>query len=200
MPLNAQEIRNAIFPGVWRDYLRQMAASSEFLQATESKISPARQDDVELVLRFVALYELGFSNYRSANQTLDEFLNTTVERSLSQWTPLQWNEISVVFKRSLEAASALFGYHAFRKSVGGAKRTPINRGLFESELVAIAGLTDTQIATLIEHKDLVNEQLATALNSHEVFKRALLYATGSAEAANVRLQTIRGILESTLNA
>jgi hypothetical protein len=59
MPLNAQEIRNAIFPGQWRNRIRLMAESDPFKITTGYKVRTERQQDIELVLRFVSLWQLG---------------------------------------------------------------------------------------------------------------------------------------------
>lgn len=58
LPLSAQEIRNAIYPGPWRDHIRALAQSSAFLKATEHRVPTDRQQDMEMVLRFVALWGL----------------------------------------------------------------------------------------------------------------------------------------------
>ena len=42
MPLNAQEIRNAIYSGNWRRKLREMAESNFFISVTEGKIKTQR--------------------------------------------------------------------------------------------------------------------------------------------------------------
>ena len=73
MPLNAQEIRNAIFPGEWRNHLRTLAECDKFIRVTEGKVQTSRQQDMELVLRFIALWQLGEPYRRPGNQTLDEF-------------------------------------------------------------------------------------------------------------------------------
>jgi len=200
MPLNAQEIRNAIFPGAWREQLRLMAESSAFLEATDGKISPLRQDDLELVLRFVALWQLGVPHQRGAKLTLDEFLNQVVEHTLSQWSEKQWREVGGAFERALKAACDVFGTHAFRKSIGRANRMPINRGLFEAELVCLADLKDSELETLIHRKDKIAEVLREALQNDADFDRALLYATGSADASNVRLSKIHQIFHQVLDA
>lgn len=46
MPPNAQEIRNAIFPGVWRNELRRLAESEKFINATDGKVQKSRQQDM----------------------------------------------------------------------------------------------------------------------------------------------------------
>src|SRR5208282_2585643 len=134
LPLNAQEIRNAIYPGIWRERVRQLAESKEFLVATQGKIKGERMQDIELVLRFVALYT--FDGKRPDEQNLDEFLNNAVEARSTKWSEENWKEIEAAFDRALGAASQVFGRFAFRKYFGPNEyRRPINRGLFETETV-----------------------------------------------------------------
>jgi hypothetical protein len=200
MPLNAQEIRNAIFPGDWRDYLRRMGEHSEFLRVTGRGIRTERQQDTEMVLRFVALWQLGRPYKRPDYQTLDEFLNNTVENELVNWTKSQWQEVRGIFLRALDAASKVFGKHVFRKSHGNEYRTPINRGLFESQLIVLADLNEIELRKVISNKDECINRFANALRIDEDFRRALLYATGSAEASNTRMRVMRRIVKETFNA
>ncbi|MDO8893768.1 DUF262 domain-containing protein [Nitrosomonas sp.] len=200
MPLNAQEIRNAIFPGVWRDEIREMAEGKIFLRVTEGKIKTQRQQDMELVLRFVALWRLGDPYRRPINRTLDEFLNTTVENELIKWNNEKWEHASMALERSLHAAHAIFGKHVFRKSVRHYYRKPINRGLFEAQLVALNSLSDMNLTKLTERKSMVEEKFEKALDFDEEFIRALLYATGSAEASNIRIQKFSEIFKEVINA
>jgi hypothetical protein len=58
LPLTAQEIRNAVYPGEWKARVRQLAEGDLFLTATEHKIKKERMQDLELDLRFVAHYTL----------------------------------------------------------------------------------------------------------------------------------------------
>lgn len=200
MPLNAQEIRNAIFPGEWRRHLRALAESKTFLQITEGKIRTERQQDTELVLRFVALWQLGAPFARAAGQTLDEFLNQVVQDSLSRWNERHWLQSANAFEHALRAASAVFGRHAFRKSYGSYYRKPINRGLFEAQLLVLAGMEDAEIAELANRRSIVSEAFGEAMSADSEFTRSLLYATGSAEASNVRIATLRRILKDVLDA
>lgn len=199
MPLNAQEIRNAIFPGEWRNYLRQMAEHKEFLRVTEHGVRTERQQDLEMVLRFVALWQLNHPYKRPDYQTLDEFLNNTVENVLIHWNKRQWSEVVDRFVCALEVARKVFGKHVFRKSYGNYYRTPINRGLFESQLIVLADLNDEQQEQLIINKNVCVEKFASALDDED-FKRALLYATGSSEASNTRLRVLKRIVKESINA
>lgn len=199
MPLNAQEIRNAIFPGAWRNHLREMSAGDVFLNATDNAVRSERQQDVELILRFVSLWQLGPSFSRPAQQTLDEFLNSVVEESLVHWAETDWRKVKSAFENGLRAARAIFGRHAFRKSTGTGRRRPINRGLFEAELAVCSVLTDSQVARLVEKSDAVSDRFSAALKNDAEFIQALLYATGSAGASRARIKTITAIFKEALN-
>ncbi len=200
MPLNAQEIRNAIFPGEWRNRIRRMAEGHTFLGVTQGKIQTQRQQDMELVLRFVALWQLGPPFHRPMYQTLDEFLNSTVEEKLSKWSEEQWSAVECAFDRSLKAAQLIFGRHAFRKSYGHHHKKPINRGLFEAQLLALCGFSDENLVKLADRRVVVGTAFSEALQYDDDFIRAILYATGSSEASNTRIRTIWNIFERVINA
>ena len=80
LPLTAQEIRNAIYPGEWKQNIRSLAESKAFKEATNWKIKGERMEDLELVLRFVALLSQSRDTPRPAEQNLDDFLNEFVEK------------------------------------------------------------------------------------------------------------------------
>lgn len=200
MPLNAQEIRNAIYPGSWRRKLQALAKSPAFLKITEGKIKTQRQQDIELTLRFVALWQMGPPFYRQISHTLDDFLNDAVENTIRQWDDKQWSAAMNAFDRALTAAHAIFGRHVFRKSVGYVDRTPINRGLFEAQLTALTALSDSEISLLEKRKDKVMASLKQALRSGGPLANALLYATGSADASNTRIKEMSRIMNEVLCA
>jgi hypothetical protein len=200
LPLTAQEIRNALYPGPARDWLRHLAEDESFLKATEHKIKTERMGDIELVLRFVSLFDLPLGKGRSDTKTLDDFLNETMAR-LNTWDDPRWEVVSGTFRKAMQAARKVFGRHAFRKvwDTHG-WRSPINRGLFEAESVALARLSDDQMEALASHKEEVIGKLIHALKTDSVFSNALLYGTGSAQASNTRLKTVTAIFEEILNA
>lgn len=200
MPLNAQEIRNAIFPGEWRDQLRVLAESDAFVQATDGKVQTARQQDMELVLRFVALWQLGRPYRRPANQTLDEFLNSTVEHVLCRWGGDKWQQARDAFYRAIASTCRIRGKHAFRKSAGVQQRKPINRGLFEAELIVFGDLDAGEVDLLSRQRYALDKGFLDALAHNKEFVQALLYGTGSAESSNARIAALTGIVQETLNA
>jgi hypothetical protein len=199
LPLTAQEIRNAIYPGEWRKRVRQLAEGQTFLRATEMKIKRERMEDIELALRFVALYTL--SDTRPDEQNLDEFLNDTVEKRSIHWGQDEWNDIDAAFSKGLQAAHQVFGRFAFRKYYGANQyRRPINRGLFETESVLLARHSPDELNLLAAKSDRVLLKLATLFESNADFNRALLYATGRGWASNKRVELIGSILTEVLSA
>lgn len=177
-----------------------MAESEAFRKATDDKVRTERQQDVELVLRFIALWQLGKPYERPANQTLDEFLNAVVEEQLSQWPEKKWQEAEQAFLHAIDATCAVFGRHAFRKSTSGERRRPINRGLFEAQLVVCGMLRPENLYTVRARKSLVEQKFAAALTHDDEFVQALLYATGSATSSNTRVKTLVRIMFEVINA
>lgn len=201
LPLSAQEIRHAIFPGIWREKIRDIANSTEFKNATEGKIPTDRQQDTEMVLRYFALYALEPKGQRPADQILDKFLNDTVETRLNTWSTSQWENAEKSFFNALQFALEIFGIHAFRKSHAQNARTPVNRGIFESQLMVITLLNPSDIAKLIQSRDKVSQLFGKEIdNPRSLLSRALRSGTGHAESSNVRIQEFTKIFNEVLNA
>lgn len=200
MPLNAQEIRNAIFPGQWRKKIKSFAESEAFKKATDGKVRTERQQDVELVLRFIALWQLGEPYERPAHQTLDEFLNEVVEAQLCSWPEAKWQEAEQALVHAINAARSVFGKHAFRKSVSWQRRRPINRGLFEAQLIVCGLLNPENLDKVRARRSLVEQRFAAALTEDSDFVQSLLYATGSASASNTRIKTLLAIMREVIDA
>lgn len=198
LPLTAQEIRNAVYPGQWRDKVRGIAESNRFRDATQQKIKGERMEDIELVLRFVAHYTL--DGVRPDDQNLDDFLNNTVEKRSILWSDEEWFDIEHSFFRALEAGPRVFGRYAFRKYYGsGESRRPINRGLFETETVLLARRSPQQLDALADRSERVLEGLARLFKNDE-FTKALLYATGRGSSSNRRLDLLGKLFEEVLSA
>lgn len=200
LPLAAQEIRNAIFPGPWRGHIRDMAQGEEFLKATEKRVPIDRQQDMEMVLRFVALWALDTPFVRQSNQVLDKFLNDSVEGRIVSWDSLKWESTRHAFVKGLHATIAIFGRHAFRKSYGRYVRTPINKGLFESQLVSLASLTASEIETLTQRREAVSDKFGTLISGDNKFSTGLRSGTGHAESSNARIEGLTKLFREVLNA
>ncbi len=200
LPLSAQEIRNAIYPGSWRDHVRALATGATFLSATENRVPTDRQQDMEMVLRFVALWTLGKPFLRPGNQVLDKFLNDAVEQRLSAVSEVQWRQIAEALKRGLDAARQVFGRHAFRKSYGHFARSPINKGLFESQTVGLAALTNEEFQILVSKRKEVDARFGALIDARNRFSTGLRSGTGHAEASNARVEELTKLFRGVIDA
>lgn len=200
MPLTAQEIRNAVYKGPWREHVRKMASSEAFLKATGNAIKSSRQEDHELVLRFCAHFALGPGGIRNDDENLDDFLNGFVEKTSFNWSEKKWQELENSFYLALEYAPKIFGRHAFRKVYSQSdRRRPINKGLFESETVALAFQTPGNLEVLVKRSDLVMSGFIDELNRSDSLSSALLYATGRGSSSNDRLAFLADLFESAID-
>jgi hypothetical protein len=198
LPLTAQEIRNALYPGSWRERVRTIAESRKFRDATDNRIKGERMQDIELVLRFVALCT--FEGNRPEEQNLDDFLNDMVDNRCASWDENKWSEIESAFYRALDAGVKIFGKFAFRKfSAPKWSRGPINRSLFETEMVILARRNPSELSTLAGRSSEVIEGLAKLFDKED-FANALLYATGRGSSSNKRLELLGELLDGVLNA
>jgi hypothetical protein len=79
-------------------------------------------------------------------------------------------------------------------------RNPINRGLFETETVALARLSSDALEYLRLRSNLVIQKFAQRYSTDIDFNSALLSATGRGRASNKRMEVIESIFREVLNA
>jgi hypothetical protein len=200
LPLSPQEIRNAIYPGEWRKEIRGLSESNEFKKATGNRIPTDRQQDMEMVLRFISLWALTPKGQREPNQILDKFLNDTVEKSLNTWNEKNWIEARQAFFQSLEFSVSIFGRHAFRKSYGNHALKPVNKGLFESQLIALSKLQNNQVQMLVTRKNEVCKRFGIEIQDVDSrLSKALRSGTGHAESSNARITELSKIFKEVLS-
>lgn len=201
LPLAPQEIRNAIYSGEWRSRVKAMAESLIFRRATDYKIRGERMEDIELVLRFVAHFALGGVEVRPEKQNLDDFLNDFVQKHGVAWSGSNWERSERAFYKAMEYSGKVFGRYAFRKYYGeDGYRRPINRGLFESQSVALSHFSESELEVLASKRSVVLDRLAEVFEKNADFAASLLYATGRGGSSNTRLQVLGDLLKGVLDA
>jgi hypothetical protein len=199
LSLSPQEIRSALYrEGAWQKSVEKLVKLPEFLTATNNKIKNERMQDSELILRFMALYSLKIDRIGAEN--LNDFLNEYVGFRSEKWTQTEWTEVENAFKKSMVYAPKIFGNIAFRKYSEDEKALkPINRGMFESQTVAIAMFAEAELNQLVSKYQYVNEGLKKLQDDND-FSAALLYATGRGSSSNIRLKKLTIMLQGVLNA
>lgn len=195
MALTPQELRHAIIPGKARAILEDLAHSLEFASATASSINPVRMEDRELVLRFLAFYMTPYTEYR--DKDFDGFLADTMRR-LNSLRGEELKDAISNFYRAMRAAYALFDDDAFRKRYRvDARRSLVNKAIFEALSVSLTRLTDEDIHRLIERRDDLRRNFIALCNDRE-FDASISQGTSSPRRVSVRFLAIEKLLKGVL--
>jgi hypothetical protein len=118
--------------------------------------------------------------------------------TLNSMTDEKRREISDRFRHSMEVNNTLWGEHAFRKRrPGSARRSPVNRALFEIWSVTIDELTTESLATLIDRRDLLNQRMLEAFLD-VAFDASISYGTGDSRKVEYRFKKALAVVAETL--
>lgn len=136
IPLNAQEIRNAMATKATRCLLKQMSQSPSFLTACRNHVNDKRMLAQELCLRFVAFY-LRYNNNKRCVERLSSMVRMLDDTILilNKNSEEDNQQLLDIFEKSMDRCKALLGSAAFSK-----KNTEylINKPLFTAWSVVMA--------------------------------------------------------------
>ena len=192
MTLKGQEIRNALHRGPVRQYLKELAETEEFLNATDRSIKKNRMADRECVLRFLAFYIDRWENY-SANE-LDGYLNWTMTK-INGMTLEQCDAIAKDFKKAMQAACDIFGQDSFRRRYNRSdSRRPVSKALFEAWSVRFARCSPEQINKLVNKREEVIDQFISLMSRDREFDKAISSSTGIPRHVKKRFNTIEKLV------
>lgn len=175
--LKPQEIRNALYAGKATELLKNLATSPAFKKATTSSVRSNRMESYEVVLRGIAFILRDADSYPK-NGNMDKFLGDTMvilnsypgfsDREILRLEKMEGLDLSSIkkdriynleeiFKLSMRRAKSLFGFHAFRKSYGDKRRSPINKALFELWCSTLAVMDDNDFNKLCNNSQFLEE-------------------------------------------
>ena len=196
LPLNGQEIRNALHPGAVRAFLKTMAESREFKLATCNSVKAKRMGDQECVLRFLAFHMDPWEHY--ADNDLDHFLGEAMAR-INRLSDDERGSLQRDFKRAMIAAHRIFGPHAFRKRYQeNERRKPVSKALLETWSVALARRSDLDHERLARCNGRVVQRAISLLNNDREFEMAISYSTGVPSRVRKRFRAVDDLLEECL--
>lgn len=193
LPLNQQEIRQAIFHGKGTAFIAKLAEMGSFRAATQGRISARRMLDREFVNRFLAFYVLDpEESYRS----LDLFLNDAI-RMLNKMSDESLAEIEKRFNTAMELTMELLSDNAFKRfePESGAWAGKINKALFETFAVALARLTEEEQASL---KKICNFSDRFKSLFQQDFNDAVMVSTGNRGKVLVRRKLMEAFIKECL--
>lgn len=182
-PLTPQEIRNALYTGTATELLGRLAKEETFLQATCGSVPPGRMLDHEIILRYLSFLVRDRASYNRSYGS-DIWLSDTMiilnarpnyssqelqKRILKKTVVLDAiknfsdENIRETFVTAMKRAMQLFGKHAFRKSVPGMRRTPVNKSLFESWSVLLGNMSEENFKRLCNRRNLFFQEYGNLL-------------------------------------
>ena len=163
--LTPQEIRNALYQGKATKFLRKMAESKYFCDATSNSIKTDRMLDREFCLRYIAFTKLPIDSY---NNSIDDFLISAME-FLNNSTDEQLDLYYEEFEQSMKIAFYIFDRYAFRKLRFDERRTPINKAIFEGWSKVISQLDNEKQEQLVGQKTLVKSKFTKKCEEDDDF-------------------------------
>lgn len=198
VPLNGQEIRNALNKGPVRDYLKTLASHPSFISATDGTISDNRMEGQEMVLRFLAFSMTPYSEYKMTE--LDSFLNEAM-RKLNLMSDVGRAALAESFYRSMHLSRQIFGQQAFRKpkfdESGELKpgRNPISKPLFEAWSVALSSLSKRDADAALAAADSIRSRFIELVRGDAAFITSISYSTGSPSRVLKRFTAIEQLVD-----
>jgi hypothetical protein len=183
-PLTRQQMRNCLYNGPATRWLKDAARSDSFQRATGNSLDSEKMRDREVINRFCAFSLLGWKRYNSGD--MDSFLAEALGR-MNQMSPAELTELRIRFDISMEHNYALFGRHAFRKSLTGtpdADRSVLNIALLDVCSVLLAPFTSDRVA---EHQHAIRRIIKNLVCEDE-FVHSITYSTNSRKQVQQRFR------------
>lgn len=196
LTLTAQEIRHALNQGIPAKFVAELANLKAFKEATQYKIATNRMQDRDFVTRFIAFYVQGHDNYIKSD--LDTFMNAGM-RTLKNKTQKELGAIKNNFIQTMYLALHIFKDDAFRKRYDlDDRRKPINKALFETLSVNFAKLNEEEYDIIWRRRKRFRKKFIRLMNDDE-FSRSVSVATGQKSTVNVRFESIKTLIQETIN-
>lgn len=193
IPLNPQEMRNALYQGSATKLLRKLADSDSFKRATNNKIKPKRMDDCDLVNRFIAFY---------VGEDYKGNLDTHMCEALDKVNHMGDDEINGVYKAfesSMEVCYEVFKNRAFKRpnpNMEG-RFLKLNKAIFETLSVSIAKLPKRERDVLIEKKEVFLKKTLDLFKEYE-FINSVTSGTAKVEKVKYRYNQINNLIRGVV--
>jgi len=191
LPLNNQELRQAMNPGQPIQIIKNLANLPEFKRVINlSKKKKQRMDDHEFVLGFIAFTLTSYEDY-PVNKGRNYFLHEAMKR-LNKIDSNLIKKIENQFTMAMKAAYNIFENTAFRKSLS----SPVNKSIFESWSVTLSQLNSQQIEILIENKEILKEKFRQKMKDDPNFLKSVSQVSSKVQ---YRFEQINQIVQEVLS-
>lgn len=179
-PLASQEIRNCIYHGPLNDRLCELNRFAPWREVFGKNGEDSRQRDVELILRFLAL----FYNLDEYEKPMTDFLSRFMRKHQNA-SPENLDNMSEVFKNTTTAILRVLRDRPFHIRAG------INAAVFDSIYVAVARhMMEAQQGSLRSRYDqlLENDEFAKYVSSNTTDTEIVRKRVAAAEKAVLAIE------------
>lgn len=191
--LNAQEIRNSVYPGPLNDLILDLSIDKTFhrlLGVKNPNKSAIYQEmrDAEFVLRFFT-FRLNWLEFSGGmRRHMDRFMFENQRPSDKDLAVLRDD-----FLRTLEVVEATFGDHAFQRWMPEREqwRKPVLASLYDAEMFACFG---TSLKVLKPHSEEVMSIFKLLFKDSE-FRKSIDAATNTPSYFRTRIRLVKQLLE-----
>ncbi|MBP9180685.1 MAG: DUF262 domain-containing protein [Bacteroidia bacterium] len=195
--MEPQEIRHAMNQGAPAVYVKELAQTPEFIEATQRALSPNRMLDREFVTRFISFY---MNDYKTYTPDLDTFMNSSMS-AIRKLSDSDKEKMKKDFISAMSLSKEIFNNWAFRKSDKyPEKRKPINKALFEVWSVTLAKLDDEQREIIKVKKEILFNKSISLVKEDSTFFNSITTSTGNKSSVAYRFSSIERIIQETLEA
>ena len=193
------ELRNCIYRGPYIELLKDLANYDEFRKLIGIKTADKRMKDVELVLRFAALYHSTYLNYEAPIKT---FLNKDAKK-YQNISDDDCKNLCNAFYNSVRIINSVFGDKAFKRfyrgnsedTAGYWEQKKFNVSLFDALMFAFR---DKDQNMVMRTKDLIREAIINLMTMDETFIDSISRSTSSKEPLQYRCETVERLIKNIL--
>ena len=182
--LSPQELRQALHPGMFMDFIDESSRESNALRDILNNDKPDfRMRDAELLVRYYA-----FSYFLSSySGNLKSFLDMTCCTLNKEWDDKEENvqRLLVEFETAHNSIREVFGANAYRKWTGGGFETRFNRAIFDV-MMFVFSKPETRNILIKNGKDVV-EIFKDLCANQPLFLSSIEKTTKSLTATHSRL-------------
>lgn len=196
--LSPQELRQALYPGMFINFANEYSSKSDILKRVlrlKKDRSDFRMRDVEIFIRFMA-FQFFAKDY---NGSMQSFLDNTCKQLNKQWDTYSSRIIdrANMIESAGKCIYAIFGNKAFYKYKNGQYEGRINRAIMDVLLYYFA---DESIRTEAEQKgEAIKNAFEKLCTEDEQFMDAIEQTTKSKKAVSYRFNKWAEILGECLS-
>lgn len=193
--LSPQELRQALHPGPFTNYLDDAASASEWLRnALRIKKPDFRMRDVEIMLRYFA-FRYHLNDYTG---NLKSFLDGTVNTLNDAWAEKEEEikEVGRSCEEAIQTTFEIFGNNSFYRWSEGDYEGRFNRAVFD--IMTYYFSDETVAAAAMANRDEVESAFRTLCESDSKFVESIQTTTKTPVATHRRLSIWGQYLESAI--